>query len=110
MQFLDVCAEDDLGPAKALAVRVGGKDVALFRVDGVVHALENACPHAGSALVGGTLCGRMVTCRSHGWRFDVTTGALAVAPAISIPRFPVQVVDGRIRVNPEPMLSHPAAA
>lgn len=110
MKFLDVCAEDEIGPANALAVRVGGKDVALFRIDGVVHALENSCPHAGASLVGGPLCGRIVTCRSHGWRFDVTTGALVVAPSITIPRFPVQLKEGRILVNLEPLISQPAAA
>jgi len=101
MQFIDVCALESIAPGGSLAVRAGGRDLALFNVDGVVHAIENACRHAGAALAGGKLCGRMVTCPAHGWKYDVTTGALLVAPEMSVQKFPVEVVDGRVRVAAE---------
>jgi len=51
MKFVEICALDDIPPGKSYAVRAGTSDVALFNVDGVVHAIENACMHAGSALL-----------------------------------------------------------
>lgn len=107
MQYVDVCALERIAPGTSLAVRAGGRDVALFNVDGTVHAIENACRHAGAALAGGRLCGRVVACPAHGWKYDVTTGALVVAPGLSVERFAVDIADGRVRVStaaiaPEP--------
>ncbi|RWA51215.1 (2Fe-2S)-binding protein [Cupriavidus sp. UYMSc13B] len=97
MHYMDVCALDQVGPGASLAVRAGGKDIALFNVDGSVHAIENACLHAGAALAGGALCGRIVQCRAHGWRYDVITGALVVAPSLSVAA--VKVAQGRVLVG-----------
>ena len=99
MEFVDVCALDSIAPGTSRAVRAGDRDVALFNVDGTVHALENACRHAGAALAGGKLCGRVVACPAHGWKYDVTTGALLVAPTLSVARYPVRVADGRVSVG-----------
>ena len=98
MEFVDVCALDAVAPGASLAARVGGRDVALFNVEGTLHAIENSCLHAGASLAGGSLCGRIVACRAHGWRYDVTTGALVVAPSRGVARFPVQVAEGRVLV------------
>jgi len=99
MEFVDVCALDSIAPGTSRAVRAGDRDVALFNVDGTVHALENACRHAGAALAGGKLCGRVVACPAHGWKYDVTTGALLVAPTLSVTRYRVRVADGRVLVG-----------
>jgi nitrite reductase/ring-hydroxylating ferredoxin subunit len=99
MEFVEVCDLLALPPGASLAVRACATDVALFNVDGAVHAIENACLHAGSALAGGAFCGKFVTCPAHGWRFDVTTGALAVAPELKVRTFPVKIVDGKVMVE-----------
>lgn len=104
MEYIDICALDDLPLGKSRAVRAAGKDIALFNVAGNVHAIENSCLHQGGALSGGELSGRIVKCRAHGWRFDVTTGELAGSRgARHVPVFPVQVTGGRVAVavNPE---------
>lgn len=99
MDYVDVCALESISPGTSGAVRAGDVDVALFNVDGTLHAIENACRHAGAALAGGKLCGRVVACPAHGWKYDVTTGALVVAPTLSVARFPVRVVEGRVLVG-----------
>ncbi|WP_332673663.1 Rieske (2Fe-2S) protein [Aromatoleum sp.] len=99
MDFEDVCALESIAPGTSRAVRAGDRDVALFNVDGTVHALDNACRHSGAALAGGKLCGRVVACPAHGWKYDVTTGALVVAPTLSVTRYPVRVADGRVFVG-----------
>lgn len=99
MQFIDVCAVQDVTPERGRPAIVGGRPVALFQVDGAIHALDNSCPHGGAALSGGALCGRHVTCPAHGWRFDVTSGALAVAPTITVAKHPVRIDGDRVLVG-----------
>jgi nitrite reductase/ring-hydroxylating ferredoxin subunit len=67
---------------RGLLVRLGAREIALFRVGDQVYALDNACPHAGGPLAEGTLEGGCVTCPLHAWKFDVRTGA-GVAPTIA---------------------------
>lgn len=99
MRFVDVCALESIAPGSGRAARVGRYDVALFNVDGTVYAIENSCRHAGAALSRGQLCGHIVACPSHGWKYDVRTGALVVAPGRSVPRYPVRIADGRVLVG-----------
>ncbi len=56
-------------------VTADGREIALFEIDGTVHALENACPHAGNPLAEGEVAAGTLTCVYHLWRFDLETGA-----------------------------------
>jgi nitrite reductase/ring-hydroxylating ferredoxin subunit len=40
-----------------------------------------------------------VTCPWHGWRYDITTGASAMNPAIRVPCYPVKIEGGSILVD-----------
>ncbi len=64
-----------LGASGRAVVALAGKEIALFRVEAAVHAIENACPHEGNPLVDGDLAGATLTCANHLWRFDLETGA-----------------------------------
>lgn len=55
--------------------------VAVYRVDGQLHAIADRCPHAGAALSGGEVEGTVVTCPGHGSRFDIRTGERLRGPA-----------------------------
>jgi nitrite reductase/ring-hydroxylating ferredoxin subunit len=56
-------------------IQAEGMDIAVFLVEGVPHAIANACPHEGNPLVLGELSGGTLTCAFHQWRFDLETGA-----------------------------------
>jgi 3-phenylpropionate/trans-cinnamate dioxygenase ferredoxin component len=99
--FVEAARLDQVPPGKSTSVKVGGKDVALFNVDGTVHAMDDTCPHAGSSLGMGKLDGKIVTCRAHGMKFDVTTGCFAVGSGFGVASYPVKVVDGKILVAVE---------
>ena len=59
-------------------VQVEGTEIAIFVVDGNVHAFANACPHEGNPLREGDILGDMLRCAYHGWMFDLHTGACLV--------------------------------
>lgn len=62
-------------------VEIDGKLIALFNVDGAVHAIDHNCTHRGGPLAEGLLEGTEVTCPWHGAVFDVTSGGVLGAPA-----------------------------
>lgn len=67
--------------------------IALYNVDGTLHALDGVCPHAGGPLGQGQLDGCVVTCPWHGWQFDVTNGQHCLTEAIRHGSLPV-IIDG----------------
>jgi nitrite reductase/ring-hydroxylating ferredoxin subunit len=96
--FLETIPLDRLRIGRSIVVRVGGKDVALFNVDGSIHAISDACAHAGASLGSGKLRGTIVTCRAHVFRYDVTTGYCTSIAGLRVAAYPVKVIDGKIMV------------
>ncbi len=75
----------ELAPGTGAVVEVGGRTLALFNVDGTVHAIDNKCLHRGGPVGEGELAGGIVTCPWHGWRYDVTTGKCENNPGAQLP-------------------------
>jgi nitrite reductase (NADH) large subunit len=73
--FVRVAALADLALGEGRSVRVGAREVALFRTaEREVRAIAARCPHAGGPLADGIVAGGKVTCPLHAWKFDLTTG------------------------------------
>ena len=79
--FLRVAAIGDVPPGTVKTVDVGDRQIALCNVGGTYYAIDDACPHRGGSLGGGTLEGNVVQCPLHMSRFDVTTGEAVGRPA-----------------------------
>ena len=91
---------EKLPPGKSTTVEVEGKTVALFNVDGTVHAISDTCMHAGHSLGWGILEGNVVRCRGHGWRFDVRTGRVLSGPTdVPLATYPVRLEEDRLLVQ-----------
>jgi nitrite reductase/ring-hydroxylating ferredoxin subunit len=100
LAYQKVAKIDDLPHGHGLCIKVDGIDIGLFRVGERIHALENLCPHAGDPLSEGTLEGAIVTCRAHGWQFDVRTGFRPEdGDGFPIPRFKVRTVGNDIEID-----------
>ena len=100
MPFVPVARVDEIPTDRGLRVEVDGIGVGLYRVGDEVHAMEDACPHAGFPLSEGELENGVIHCRAHGWPFDVRTGfAPDDADGFPIPCFAVEVVDGTVRID-----------
>ena len=98
--FRDVAALTDLPPGQSLEVEVEGHVLALFHVDGTIHAVDGECTHAGGPLCEGDLEGGVITCPWHAATFDVTSGKALSRPAtLDLHRYPVRVQGQRIEVE-----------
>jgi nitrite reductase (NADH) small subunit len=72
--FQLVAQVEELPPGSSKVVRVNGKELALFNVDGRFYAISNTCPHEGGPLAEGRLKGCVVSCPWHDLAFDVRSG------------------------------------
>jgi nitrite reductase/ring-hydroxylating ferredoxin subunit len=72
--FVPCCAVGDIAPGTGKTVTAGGKELAVFNVEGTFHVIDNECPHRGGPLGEGELVGCILTCPWHAWQFDVRTG------------------------------------
>ena len=100
MAFERVARLSELPAGKGRCVRVGEREIGLYRVGEAVYAMDNACPHAGYPLAEGPLDGTVVICNGHGWEYDVCTGRPpGVAGGEALERYPVRVEDGDVLVD-----------
>jgi nitrite reductase/ring-hydroxylating ferredoxin subunit len=100
IEYVTVAQLDDVPPGAVVAVRAGDRWYALANLDGVLHAIDNNCPHNGGPLSKGSLIGRELACPWHGWRWDVTSGRNCwPGTDWRAARVPVRVVgDGEIQL------------
>lgn len=100
-----VLEEADLAGRLGLVARVDDTPVgpvAIYQVDGTVHAVADRCPHAGATISEGELSGRMITCPRHGSQFDVCTGERLRGPADNaIAAFRVVIAGGQVAITLE---------
>jgi nitrite reductase (NADH) small subunit len=66
--FVKVAKTDEIVPGQGKMIEVGGKKIALFNVEGSLHAIDDTCTHRGGPLSEGSLEGNQVTCPLHGAR------------------------------------------
>lgn len=99
-EFVEAAPLEQIPPGTGTMVKVADKEIAIFNVDGDVYAIGDSCAHAGASLGSGKLSGRIVTCRAHGLRYDVTTGQVTTG-GFGVPSYPVKLVDGKILIAVE---------
>jgi nitrite reductase/ring-hydroxylating ferredoxin subunit len=78
----------------------GGVIVAVFRHEGRLYAIDNACAHEDGPVGEGAVSGKCVQCPYHDWEYDFTTGACHTDPERSLATYAVREQDGAIWVGP----------
>lgn len=75
MEFVKVARFSEIGERRSKRIKVEGEEIALWRVDGRIYAINNVCPHQHfSMLHQGALDGVFLTCPMHGWTFSLVDG------------------------------------
>ena len=82
----------DVPPGESRAVKISeGRSVALFNVDGRIHATDNQCPHMGFPLTRGVVKDGVLTCDWHGRSFDLEGGGCFNYECDDLETFPVDI-------------------
>jgi nitrite reductase/ring-hydroxylating ferredoxin subunit len=89
--FLKVASLSDLPAGSAKTVEVGGTSIALYNVDGQVHATANTCPHRGGSLGEGSLAGGIIACPWHAFEYEVSSGRCLTNPNLQLGCYPVKL-------------------
>jgi naphthalene 1,2-dioxygenase system ferredoxin subunit len=98
--WIDVLALESVPEGDVTSVNVGGREIALYEVEGEVFATDNFCTHGAARMSDGFLEGREIECPLHQGRFDVCTGKAMCAPlSQDIRVYPVRIENKRVWVN-----------
>lgn len=100
--YVEVCRVDEIPEARARVVCLAGERVAVFRYEGKISAVSNACQHQNGPLGEGKFIDGCITCPWHGFQYDPETGASPEPFTEKVPTFGVRVVDGKVFVDPRP--------
>jgi nitrite reductase/ring-hydroxylating ferredoxin subunit len=100
MAFVKVASVGDLPSGGSKQVDLNGRKIALFNIDGRIHAIDDTCPHRGGPLSEGQVLAGEITCPWHGARFSLSSGANLSPPARSgVAVHKVQVQGDEIQVE-----------
>ena len=101
VDFVRVCALDDLPTVGAVQAEVNGKLVAIVRDSaGDIHAIDDTCSHANVSLSEGDVEDTAIECWLHGSRFDLRSGKPIGLPATTpIAVYPVKIDGGDVFVS-----------
>ncbi len=99
MNWLDICALEEINALGSRIIAGPKGDIAIFRTsDDEVFALDDRCPHKGGPLSQGLIYGKRVACPLHNWQIDLETGE-AQAPDIGCAhQHPARVENGRVQL------------
>jgi 3-phenylpropionate/trans-cinnamate dioxygenase ferredoxin subunit len=100
--LLDVCPVAELPPGSVKIVYAGSIAVGVYNLEGEYFALEDRCSHDDGPLCEGEFDpdDGVAICPRHGANIDIRTGRALTLPAVeSVDTFPVQVVDGMVKVD-----------
>ena len=100
--WIDAAALADVPEGDVIAMHVGGKEIALYEVEGEVFATDNICTHGQARMSDGFLEGREIECPLHQGKFDVCTGKALCAPLTeNIKTYAVKIENMRVMLKLE---------
>jgi naphthalene 1,2-dioxygenase system ferredoxin subunit len=98
--WIDAAALADVPEGDVIGVRLRGKEIALYEVEGEVFATDNICTHGHARLSDGFLDGREIECPLHQGKFDVCTGQALCAPLTdNIKTYSVRIENMRVMLK-----------
>ncbi|HLH99669.1 MAG TPA: nitrite reductase small subunit NirD [Acidimicrobiales bacterium] len=107
VRWADVCPLAVLEPDRGVAVMVGGRQVAVFRLSAPgseLRAVDHRDPVSGANVLARGLVGSAgtvvyVASPMHKQRYDLDTGRCLDDPTLAVDVWPVRVRDGRVEVG-----------
>jgi toluene monooxygenase system ferredoxin subunit len=99
MAFQRAATLDELWDGEMIALEIEGQVVLLVNVDGSIRAYADSCPHLGTRLSQGSLQRNVLTCATHGWEFDASTGQGINPKTACLKSCAVKVENGDILID-----------
>lgn len=99
--WAEICDVSEIREGFARVARLpGGDRVAVFRQQGKLSAISNACAHQNGPLGEGPVIDCLVTCPWHGFQYDVTNGRSPAPFTEKVPTYNVALDGAKVMVDP----------
>lgn len=98
-EFVPVARIEEVPSGQGRVIKIQGKTIALFNVEGRFYAINNICPHEGGPLAKGKLKGHVVSCPWHHLKFDVRNGFGTDGGGYCVIRYDVRVEEDQVYVS-----------
>ncbi|MCE1188156.1 MAG: Rieske (2Fe-2S) protein [Ignavibacteria bacterium] len=73
--FIQVCSVTDLIANRGKKFTIGESEIAIFLIEGQIHAVTNICPHQHVSVMHDAFVeGQELICPAHGWQFNCRSG------------------------------------
>lgn len=101
MMRVRVCAVADVPAGETRGFQVAGLTlpVMVTNEQGTLYATSSQCPHEEVSLLDGTRRGLTITCRGHGYEFDLATGRCGHDPSLRLPCYRTHIHDGALWID-----------
>lgn len=100
MSWITICESSQVKEDFPFPVKIKGKELGVYLVDGEYHVLEDICPHAYALLTQGFIEDGKVECPLHEAVFDIKTGRCLREPGgRDLNKYPVRLVGDQIQIT-----------
>ena len=99
--FVEVCPLEEISENRAKAVFIKGENIAIFKYDGQVSAVNNVCRHQMGPLSEGKIVEGCITCPWHGYQYQPQDGQAPAPFTEKLETYAVRILKDKVWVNPK---------
>ncbi len=97
--FTKICLVENLREKHGQKFFVNETEIAVFKVEGEIFALNNVCPHQHTSMIyEGFIEDGCIVCPAHGWMFNLKTGRMPTDKK-GLDTYPVKIIDNQVFVK-----------
>lgn len=100
--FVRVCQLEDIAENRAKTVLIDGENIAIFKYENKLSAINNLCRHQNGPLGEGKIVDGCITCPWHGYQYLPHNGQSPPPFTEKVETYDVRLMDGWVYVNPKP--------
>lgn len=100
--FYDVCALEEIPDDGAKGVFIEDQNIAIFKYDQQISAVNNVCRHQMGPLAEGKIVDGCITCPWHGYQYLPANGQSPPPFQEKLETYATKVLKNRVWVNPQP--------
>ena len=100
--YFEVCTADEIPEDCAKTVFVDGQNIAIFKYDGKLSAVNNVCRHQMGPLGEGKIIDGCITCPWHGYQYLPENGQSPPPFTEKLETYELKLIKDKIWVNPNP--------
>lgn len=101
-EFVPVCKVDDISENRAKVFIIRNENIAVFKYEGKISAINNVCKHQNGPLGEGKIVDGCITCPWHGYQYLPSNGQSPPPFTEKVSTYAVKIEGQTVYVNPNP--------